>query len=122
MEIDLKFKPCQDCRNLKTETNMAHDILNTTIYTKNHLEFSDTDDTFVDEHGDMWTASDCLEEVRGLILDGEGSGMLHWREDPIATLQIIENLVSLDVKEDFYETNSDITLPKARGDHFSTSS
>ena len=48
---------------------MKHDVSNTTMYTKDHLEFSDTDDTFVDEHGDMWTASDCLEEIRGLLED-----------------------------------------------------
>ena len=39
---------------------MNHDISNTTRYTKDHLEFSDTDYTFVDEHGDMWSSSDCL--------------------------------------------------------------
>lgn len=96
---------------------MAHDILNTTTYTKDHLEFSDTDDTFLDEHGDMWTASDCLEEIRGLLDD--------FAEDPIfpiTKLQTIEALVRLDVKEDFYESNGDIPLPKACGEHFSTDS
>ena len=92
---------------------MAHDILNTTTYTKDHMEFSETDDTLVDEHGDMWTASDCLEEVRGLLFDGVQDSTV---------LETIEALVSLDVKEDFYESNGDIPLPKARGEHFSTDS
>ena len=102
---------------------MNHDISNTTRYTKDHLEFSDTDYTFVDEHGDMWTASDCLEEIRGLLDD---SG-----EDPITKLQTIEALVSLDVAEDFdsMEIRSedrydpltfDESSSEARDEHFST--
>ena len=98
---------------------MAHDILNTTTYTKDHLEFSDTDDTFIDEHGDMWTASDCLEEIRGFLFDDLLEEM---DVEDSTVLQIIEALVRLDVKEDFYESNGDIPLPKARGEHFSTDS
>lgn len=105
---------------------MSIHISNATRFTEDHLEFSDTDDTFLDEHGEMWTAEDLVEELRGILFDGDMS-----KEDPIGTLHTVQALINLDIAEDYQSMEMrsedkydpiiiDETPSQARGEHLST--
>ena len=63
------------------------------------LEYSDIDNTFIDEGGERWTAYDLLEFLRSDSLS---------QENALAEYESVWDVVNMDVQEDYDDSNFEI--------------
>ena len=64
------------------------------------LEYSEIDNTFIDEGGDRWTAYDLLEFLRSDYYD--------WSSEQEVPRVYVMDVINMDVQEDYDDSNFEI--------------